>query len=564
LGDQRVARIRRASRAAAAALLGLTALAYGCSFVVGQDADQCQIDADCAKFLGTRCVAGGCVPRDAGIDVAVDPSRPCTSSQDCSAIHGANWVCRSQQCEYLGSTECGIVLGNTSADDVLVIGAIVPYGQAYKSAGLPIERVLGLAAEDFQLGGGIPFGNGALRAADGGEPRHSLAIVLCDETNDPSAAAQHLVDLHVPVIFGPAFGDSVLAVLPETADGGVVVVSPYTTADFNGGTTENGLLWRTSPTSDAEAAAMAAVMTQQVIPTVTSARKRAPRVALAWRHDADDIALHDRLLPLLRAPSDAGAGTDADADAGAAAIDDFDYGNPDTPSLDRTGLAVAHFVANVPDVLVVLGKTEGITRILKGLETDTSVAQKPTYLVSHGLQVEEMLTLADAHSDLRKRLLLVAPGDTESNSSTSELLFRYRQLYQDTPAETFGVTQAYDALYVIAYALARVRNVDVSGADVRDGLRAILFGADPQSVDVGPEGIAQAFGAVLDGGALALRGASGLLAFDPTTYTPSSDVQVTCIPAPTPPATSGFSYAGITWHARTSTLDGSLSSSCPQ
>jgi ABC-type branched-subunit amino acid transport system substrate-binding protein len=144
----------------------------------------------------------------------------------------------------------------------------------------------------------------------------------------------------------------------------------------------------------------------------------------------------------------------------------------------------------------------------------------------------------------------------------SELLVRYRALYHDTPAETFGVTQAYDAFYLIAYAIARVRNDDVKGTDVHDGLRAILFGPNPQPVNVGPEGIDAAFAAILAGRGIDLQGASGKLAFDASTGTPTSDVQVSCIQSGTPPATSSFTPAGLAWKAATSVLTGALKATC--
>jgi ABC-type branched-subunit amino acid transport system substrate-binding protein len=524
-------------------------LAFGCSLVVGQDAAQCHVDADCGRFPGTRCAFGGCVPRDGGTDVAVDPNRPCTSSQDCFAIHGSNWVCRSQQCQFLGSDECGIVIGNTSADDVLVIGAIVPYGQKYQSTGLPMERALGLAQEDFQTAGGVPFGGGVALGSDGGPTRHPLAIVLCDETTNPTLAAKHLVEeVHVPILFGPAFGDSVAAVTAETDAHGVLLVSPYTTADLDA---SSGLVWRTSPNSDGEAAAINGFLRQWVLPRV-AVDSGAPRVALAWREDADGVALHERLKPLL----DAELGGDAEAGT---SLQDVDYGNPD---VDREPLtrAVTTLTSPVPDVIVIAGKSEGITAILAAIESDPSL-KKPMYVLSQGMQIKDALALAATSPTLGTRAFFVAPGDVESqNGPMRELLFRYRALYNpEAPAETYGITQSFDAFYLLAYALAHVRNTDVSGRDVREGLLANVVGLDAAVIEAGHEGIDPAFAAILSGGAVSLRGASGPLAFDAATGTPSSDVQIACIASGTTPA---FVQSTVTWHAATQTLDGKPSAAC--
>ena len=117
---------------------------------------------------------------------------------------------------------------------------------------------------------------------------------------------------------------------------------------------------------------------------------------------------------------------------------------------------------------------------------------------------------------------------------------------------------------LLSYAIARVRNDDVSGHDAREGLNAILFGPDAAAIDVGRTGIDPAFATILRGGAIDLHGTSGPLDFDAqggTPGTPSSDVQISCI---APGATPAFISAGMTWHAATSTLDGTPNPTCTQ
>src|SRR6185312_7113379 len=219
----------------------------------------------------------------------------------------------------LVNDDCGLVLGHHTSDDSLILGAIVPYGTRHASAGLAIEHALELAVQD-DFAGGVPFGGGASEPTDGGAPRHPLAVVLCDETRDPKREALHLVnDVHVPVIFGPAFGESVLAVASVTTPAGVMLVSPYATADL--GDASSDLVWRTSPTSDGEAAAMADVITQVVAPRVASARGHAAQIAIAWSTDPDGAALHARLAPLVA--SDAAPTIDASC------------GDPDVAGADR-------------------------------------------------------------------------------------------------------------------------------------------------------------------------------------------------------------------------------------
>jgi ABC-type branched-subunit amino acid transport system substrate-binding protein len=251
----------------------------------------------------------------------------------------------------------------------------------------------------------------------------------------------------------------------------------------------------------------------------------------------------------------------SDAEAGIP-LQDVDYGNPD---VDRGPLthAVTTLTSPVPDVIVIAGKSEGITAIMAAIESDPSL-KKPIYVLSQGLQINDALALAATSPTLRTRAFFVAPGDLESqNAPMRELLFRYRALYDaEGPAETYGITQSFDAFYLLSYALAHVRNTDVSGRDVREGLLANVTDRDAAVIAVGSEGIDSAFAAILRGGAVALRGASGPLAFDAASGTPSSDVQITCIAPIQPGATPAFAQSSVTWHAATQTLDGTPSAAC--
>src|SRR3954464_4442123 len=98
---------RRAALRAVLALAAVTlALEGGCSLIVNRADTQCTVDGDCAKFAGTACVQGGCVPQavvpvDAGRDVDTTdhaiPITPCSTTQECLPEHqGIHWICRHQ------------------------------------------------------------------------------------------------------------------------------------------------------------------------------------------------------------------------------------------------------------------------------------------------------------------------------------------------------------------------------------------------------------------------------------------------------------------------------------
>lgn len=501
-------------------------------------------------------------------DAAIPADFPCTSTQDCLSLHGANWVCRNQACFSLASEDCGFVLGNYAADDVLLVGALLPLVGNHKSTGLPIERALALAAQqDFR--GGIPFGTAGA---------HPVAIVLCDESQNAARAAQHLVEeVRVPVILGPAFGDAfeataaAISATGAAVDGGpVVLISPYATAPLGPFEAEAGVpasfVWRTSPDAAGEAAAMSQLVSSSLEPRIKGPDAGSPPfgVALAWRDDTDGRALHDALEASLTFN-----GKPATQQVQTGFFTDVSYGNPDDPNDDRSTDAVTQITGAtpLPSLVIVDGAAEAVASIIdpieRGLLPQTSA--RPYYLLSHGLQVAELLAYTAPNPSLRKRILLAVPGDGDGNGALRALRVAYDKDYSDYPAETFGVSQGYDAYYLLAYALAAVRNTDIKGVDVRDGLHHVIYGAaSVLPVTVGTAGIDAGFAAVALGGSLALTGASGPLQFDAQTNTAAEDVQIWCV-TPTPDGdASTFSAAGLAWSQDAGKLNGTISSNCLQ
>ena len=334
----------------------------------------------------TQCIQGACVTVP-GFDAAINPNAPCTSTQDCLTLHGSNWVCQNNACQALGSDECSIVLGNYTADDVLLFGAILPIYGPHKSTGLPMERALAFAA-DQDFSGGVPFGLAGVA--------RPVAVVLCDESQDPVAAAQaprgrrqrsgdpraRLRRL-VPRRGGAGRHPGTRAPLLSVRDGGPVV------ALRGRGWPATGSSWRTAPSSAGEAAAMAGVVS---LGPRAADRRRARslaqmKVSVVWRSDADGTSLHDALLSSLVFNT-----------FPATAAVQRPRSSPTSPTETRTppGELADEAVTTVTtppvaQLVIILGRTEAVTGIIQAIESVST--SPPYYLVSHGLQVEELLAL---------------------------------------------------------------------------------------------------------------------------------------------------------------------------
>jgi ABC-type branched-subunit amino acid transport system substrate-binding protein len=540
--------------------------AAACSALIDRADSQCENDGDCAKFGATVCVSGGCVPGtpppEAGLlDLAVSPvsSDTCTSTQDCLAEHGGvNYVCRRDStCQSLVTPDCPTVVGSYAGDDTVLIGAILPLAGAHASTGAALRDAITLGVADF--GGGLP----PLR--DGGL-RRQVAVVFCDdEKSVADRAAMHLLeDLDIGIFIGTGDSASTLDVVQhQISPKGGLLMSPRATADLSA-YMGNGLLWRTAPSYALEADAIVALLQGTVAPALAATVDGGldgggPSVAIVHATDVESTELDARIS----------------FDLPDGAFLDVNYGDPDDGTPDYSDAITAVGAAS-PDVIILLGSTQAVAKVLGGIETNWSptLMRRPQYILSSGLQVPELLTYvagaAATYPTLPSRILGTAPGAGPTYTNLATFLVNYKDTFHDgTVPEIFGVAQAYDALYALTYAASVTRNSDLVGTDVRNALRLVLTppgdgGPAPTTVAVDPNAIPSTLVALARGGVLALYGASGPLAFDTVTGDVVGDIQVWCVlPSSAPGATSYvFQSSGQSYSASAAAIQGTLGRGC--
>jgi hypothetical protein len=267
---------------------------------------------------------------------------------------------------------------------------------------------------------------------------------------------------------------------------------------------------------------------------------------------------------------------------------DVDYGDPDDPTAGDPSGKYADAIHTLtqpplPDAILFAGTTQGVTNVLAGVESNwpgpAVTTRHPFYVISSGAQTSELLTLTTTNDSLRKRILGTAPGsDPATYSNLSRWIVRYRQFFTDgTLPETFGVAQAYDAFFTLAYAVSVARNVDIEGTDLVTALRAILASPDGGvadggaadggaadsgvvTVNVGPVEIPKALTALAQGESIALVGVSAPLAFDLQKGDLVTDVHVWCI-LPGQSNAPAYQSSGLVYSASSGQLVGSLAGS---
>jgi ABC-type branched-subunit amino acid transport system substrate-binding protein len=540
-----------------------------CSVLIDHTDSQCANDDDCAKFGATVCVNGGCIagtpPPEAGLlDLVAPPvsSSTCTTTQDCLSEHnGVNYICRRDNtCQSLVTEDCPAVFGSYAGDDTVLIGAILPLAGPHASTGAALRDAITLGVSDFGVGL-TPLSDGGLR--------RQVAVVFCDEFSNADRAAMHLLDdLDIAIFIGTSDTASTLDVVGhQIAPKGGLLMSPRATADLSAfmGT---GLLWRTAPSYVTEADAIVALLERTVAPALAvsgdgGSDAGAPRVAIVHATDVTSTDLDGRIS--------------FDLPPGGAVLD-VAYGNPD--DLDAAApdyaSAITAVVGASPDVIILLGSTQAVTNVLGGLETNwplSKLVRRPQYILSSGLQVPELLTYvagaAAMYPTLPARILGTAPGAAPTDSNRATFLVNYKDTFHDgTDPEIFGVAQAYDALYTLAYAASATRNSDLVGTDVRNALRVVLTPPDggpaPISAPVDPTAISTTLAAIARGSTLSLGGASGPLAFETTTGDITGDIQVWCVlPSSAPGAASYvFQSSGESYSASAAAIKGAVGRGC--
>lgn len=157
------------------------------------DFTECLDNSDCAKFFEDKkpmfCDGNVCKVREGG----------CASNSQCAGL-GEDHICtnaaQTRVCESTKTELCGapIYPGGEPADDVVLVGLMVPKTGADQALGAEMEKAALAAVEEFNA-------SGALQGGD------RIAVVVCDTQSDPNAARTaglHLgVTLKIPVFVGP-------------------------------------------------------------------------------------------------------------------------------------------------------------------------------------------------------------------------------------------------------------------------------------------------------------------------------------------------------------------------
>jgi branched-chain amino acid transport system substrate-binding protein len=409
----------------------------------------------------------------------------CTTNQECSdkasqnsAGMGAGGdgsgpvpaVCIKPEgrCQNLLSQDCTGVTGDYLNNRAIIIGSLFSTMGSQAATNIPRQQAAALAVEQINAVGGIPTGKTSADASP-------LVMVSCDESTNLVRAAEHLVkDLAVPAIVGPNTSQDTLDVSAKvTVPGGTVVITPTAVASSITALGDNDLTWLMVPSDVQRAPLMISQI--NVLETQLKAERSVETIKLGivFRNDALGVGTRTSLNDLMLN----GKGLTDPVNLGNhVEIDGYNATDADQQAI------VTKYLAFAPDIIVLAGTAEAVSKVLVPLEAQWTGEQRPSYLLIDSTKVPELITAVTNNDDLRARVrgTGITPGpvgkDTPAEAYNG-FKIDYDVRYPGGSSTISGMGPAHDAAYAIALAIAATKDQPVSGASIAQGLRKLASGS---------------------------------------------------------------------------------------
>jgi branched-chain amino acid transport system substrate-binding protein len=504
---------------------------------------------------------GGGIRGGEGGDATV-PAGDCTTNQECvdrlsldaAGDAGASGnakvpaVCLKKptpHCVQLLSEDCTGITGDYLSDQAIVLGSLFSIKGATAATNIPRQQSAALAIEQINAAGGVPAGS----TSANGRP---LVLVSCDESTNLVRAATHLVsDLHVPAIVGPNTSQDTLDVSTKvTVPGGTVVMSPTGVASSIASLSDNDLTWLMVP-SDVQRAPLMIDQINALETTLKAARSVSTiKLGVVFRNDALGIGTRTALSDLTLNGQTLADPVNLNKNV---QIDPYNGADPDQQAI------VTKYLAFAPDIVVLAGTAEAITKVMVPLEAQwpTDNPNRPNYVLIDSTKVPELLAAVTNNDDLRHRVrgTGITPGptgkDTPAETFTGFQL-DYSVRYAGASATISGMGPAHDAAYAIGLALAATRTQEVSGASVAQGLRKLAGGTTVLKATA--PNVLPAFQKLAAGEKISAVGTFSMLDWDANGAVLGGTLEIWCLSGPSAKPAYGSSH--LQFDVKTQTKSG--------
>ncbi len=422
----------------------------------------------------------------------------CEVDSDCHAKYGPRATCSEQVCDVptgrddVTTEHCQEIIGDLESDTFL-IGVLLPLTGVEAGFGIPLLNAIETALTNFS----------SLEVDDG----RNVALLVCDTQgeNDVAleAAEQAVNQGRVTALIGPDFSSQTIEIAQEVAiPNEVLLVSPSATSVQITNLDDKNLVWRTSPSDESQAEALAQLVTEFIARDSPKTLEETTAWVLHAEGDAYGTGLQESLVELF----------------------------PDTLNQSLTVAAYPEqweewFTESAagfdpPDVVVLLGAAESWD-IAEAI--DETFDTTPTFFFADAPRNPAEAELTDP--SLEGRILGTAPQNVGDVSYTPYTQFRlkYRTDHDEEPNELQFVANAYDALHVVV--LAAAGGGGIEGPELARGMAKLSSG---EEVSANSQGASRAISILRDGGTVDFQGASGRLDFDESGDPSASKIVLWC------------------------------------
>jgi len=377
------------------------------------------------------------------------------------------------KCVELLTADCKTITGDYLSDSAIILGSLFSTVGAQAATNTQRQQSATLAIEQINdpAVGGVP--------GPGGKNR-PLVMLSCDEaaTGALTRAGTHLVnELHVPAIVGPNTSQDTLDMTQRISKaGGTVLMTPSAVASSIEALDDDDLTWLMAPSDEQRAPLMIQQINALETDLIAARGNRPIKLGIIYRNDALGKGTQTALNTLTLNGKPFGDPINLNNNI---LVDPYDFTAPNQDAI------VAKYVTFAPDLLVLAGTAEAITRVMNPIEAQWNAeagADRPYYVLIDSLKVPELLTAA-ANVNLRGRVRgtgIKPTADSASVFLAFKLAYEGRYMMTLTASST---GPSYDAAYAIAYALAATKDLPVSGANIAAGLRMLAGG--PTTIPVG-------------------------------------------------------------------------------
>jgi len=289
---------------------------------------------------------------------------------------------------------------------------------------------------------------------DGTESNRGLRTAN-GENQRAREGGQHFAGSGVQAVVGPDFAGYTVEVVPQAfVPGGVLAISPSATAPALSGLNDEGLFWRTVPSDEIQTKVLAQLIEDVAMNVAQPADGTSKIVVLVREQDAYADGLRQGILEFL-----------PDTLTGADDFTIIEYPNAGAGTGTDYSQQVLEASEFEPDVVVVLGLTEvwDIFTQLDSVFDPDSMGDDTIYITADGGKDNAKAT--EARTDrpgLLDRIYGTAPRALNADEYTPYRTFslRWRSEYKtDADSQPF-ITNGYDALYLLAFAMAGAGDYD--------------------------------------------------------------------------------------------------------